>query len=176
MSSEPRLVLVVARAENGVIGKDGGMPWRLSSDLKRFRQLTIGKPVIMGRKTFESIGKALDGRDNIVVSRNPAFDAEGIVLARSFDEALSIARRCASKRGAEEIAVIGGAQIYDLALERAETIELTEVHATPEGDTFFPEPDKAAWREVYRERHGAGERDSADYSFVTYRRRRGGQS
>lgn len=173
MTSEPRLTLVVARAENGVIGKDGGMPWRLSSDLKRFRDLTMGKPLIMGRKTFESIGKPLDGRDNIVVSRNPDFSAEGVIPARSFDEALSIARRCAGKRGAEEIAVIGGAQIYQLAMDRADRIELTEVHARPEGDTFFPDPDAGNWRESHRERRPATSRDSADYSFVTLDRREG---
>lgn len=166
----PRLVLVVARAANGVIGYQGEMPWRISSDLKRFRALTMGKPVIMGRKTFEFIDKPLDGRDNIVVTRNPAFRAEGAIAATSVEHALRVARECAVARGADEIAIIGGAEIYAQTLPLADAIELTEIHAEPEGDTHFPEPDAKEWREVSRERHGAGPRDSADFSFVRLER------
>lgn len=161
-----RLALVVAVAENGVIGNAGGLPWKLSSDLKYFRELTMNKPLIMGRKTFLSIGKPLDGRDNIVITGNPEFSAKGIFTAPGADAALKLARDKAQQRGADEIAVIGGAQIYALMLPLAARIYLTEVHAQPEGDSFFPEFDKAQWRETSRERHSAGPRDSADYSFA----------
>ncbi|MFQ5625080.1 MAG: dihydrofolate reductase [Methyloligellaceae bacterium] len=169
---DPHIVIVVARAENGVIGRDGQLPWKLSSDLKFFRQVTMNKPLIMGRKTFESIGKPLDGRDNIVITRNPEFIAEGVVTAMSVDQAMKLARNRAKQRGADEIAVIGGAQIYALALPLAERIYLTEVHAHPEGDTFFPEIDGAQWRETSRERHLASPENSADFSFVVLERSR----
>lgn len=172
MAERTSVTLVVAIAENGVIGKDGGLPWKLSSDLKHFRALTLGKPVIMGRKTFESIGKPLDGRDNIVVTRNPDFEAEGILLALSFEQALRVARELAIGRGADDIAVIGGAQIYAEALAVADAIELTEVHAAPDGDTYFPPLDEREWREVSRQRHAAGRKDSGDYSFVRLERAR----
>jgi dihydrofolate reductase len=172
MAERAHVTLVVAIAENGVIGKGGGLPWKLSSDLKHFRMLTMGKPVIMGRKTFETIGKPLDGRDNIVVTRNPDFEAEGILLALSFEQAIRIARELALGRGADDIAVIGGAQIYAEALPIADAIELTEVHDAPDGDTYFPSYDEGEWREVSRARHAAGPKDSADYSFVRLERAR----
>lgn len=164
------IVLVVARADNGIIGKDGGLPWKLPTDLKRFRKLTIGKPVIMGRKTFESLGKPLDGRDNIVVSRNPDYKAEGIILVMDMEQALRVARDLAFARGAREIAVIGGAEIFARILPRANAVELTEVHAAPEGDTKLPAFDGAAWREVSRENRDAGPKDSAAFSFVRLER------
>lgn len=165
-----RIALVVAVAENGVIGNDGALPWRLSSDLKFFRKITMNKPVIMGRKTYDSIGKPLDGRDNIVVTRNRKFQAPGIVVAFDLEQALRLARERAAERGANEISVIGGAEIYSLVLPQADIIHLTEVHAAPEGDTLFPEFDKTTWREVSRVRHSAGTKDSADFSFVVLER------
>lgn len=164
------IVLVVARADNGVIGNEGGMPWKLSSDLKRFRKLTMGKPVIMGRKTFDAIGKPLEGRDNIVVTRNPDYKAEGILLVMDMEQALRVARDLAFARGAKEIAVIGGAQIYEQALPRAGAVELTEVHASPDGDTSLPAFESSCWREVFRETHEAGPKDSFAYSFVRLER------
>jgi dihydrofolate reductase len=171
MDASPLLVLVVAIAENGVIGNAGELPWRLSSDLKRFRKLTMGKPMVMGRKTFASIGKALDGRDNIVVSRDRAFEPEGVLVANDMESALEIARECARARHVGEIAIIGGEQVFRDTLPLADRIELTRVHASPQGDTFFPELDKRDWKETSCERHSAGSGDSADYSFVRLERR-----
>lgn len=170
MAEDTRVTLVAAVAENGVIGNGGALPWRLPSDLKRFRKLTMGCPVIMGRKTFESLGKPLDGRDNIVVTRNADFKAQGIILVLGVDEALRVARQFAVGRAVGRIAVIGGAEIFALMLGQADVIEMTEVHAAPEGDTVFPELDRTQWKEVARERHAAGKRDSADYSFVRLER------
>jgi dihydrofolate reductase len=165
-----RIALVVAVAENGVIGWQGGLAWHQSSDLKFFRKVTMNKPLIMGRKTFESIGKPLDGRDNIVITRNSAFEAPGILVAANLDDALGLAREKAQERGVDEISIIGGAQIYALALPQADRIYLSEIHSSPEGDTFFPEIDKAQWRETSRERHAASPKDSADFSFVVLER------
>jgi dihydrofolate reductase len=160
-----RISLVVAVGENGVIGKDGRLPWHMRSDLKRFRAITIGKPVIMGRRTFQSLKRPLDQRDNIVVTRDPGFRAEGAVVAASFEAALSLARACAAARGAGEIMVIGGAQVYEAALPHADRIYLTRVYASPEGDTFFADPDPARWREVSRESLPRGEHDDHDATF-----------
>jgi dihydrofolate reductase len=164
---KPRLVLVAAVAENGVIGQDGDMPWRLPGDLKHFKKTTLGKPVIMGRRTFDSIGrKPLPGRPNIVLTRDKNFRAAGVTVAATLDEALQIAEREAAKLSAEEIAVIGGSTLYQETLPRAGRLYLTEVHASPEGDTRFPEFDRAAWREVSRDgpKHEPG--DAFSYSFV----------
>ncbi len=171
MSALIELVLVVAVAENGVIGRDGAMPWRLPSDLKRFKALTFGRPVVMGRKTFASIGRPLPGRTNIVVTRDPAFRATGAVVAPSLDAALDVARGDALRRSVAEIMVIGGADIYRQCLDRAARIEWTEVHASPDGDTRFPQVDLSRFDEVSRYRQPAATGDSADVSFVTYRRR-----
>ena len=135
---DARITLVVAVAENSVIGWQGGLAWHQSSDLKFFRKVTMNKPLIMGRKTFESIGKPLDGRDNIVITRNTAFEAPGILVAANLEDALEIAREKARGRGVDEIPVIGGAQIYALALPEAKRIYLSEIHSSPDGDTFFP--------------------------------------
>ncbi|HRD29708.1 MAG TPA: dihydrofolate reductase [Caulobacter sp.] len=155
----------VARARNGVIGKDGKLPWRLKSDLALFKQVTLSKPVIMGRKTWDSLPlKPLPGRLNVVLSKDGAFQPRGAVVCESFGEALEIAREQAAEDGAEEVCVIGGAALYALALPRARRIYVTEVDAEPEGDVLFPPFDEADWTEVRREAHPAGEAD--DHAFV----------
>lgn len=164
------IVFVVAIAENGVIGAGNGMPWRMKSDMKRFKALTIGKPVIMGRKTFETLPRPLPNRTNIVITRDAAYRAAGAVVTHSAAAAEEVARGDALRRSVAEIAVIGGAEIYRQWLGRADRLEITEVHARPEGDTFF-EVDRTQWQEVARSRHAAGPDDSADFSYVTYRRR-----
>jgi dihydrofolate reductase len=166
------IVLIVAVAENGVIGAGGAIPWRLKSDMARFKALTTGKPVVMGRKTFVSIGRPLPGRTNIVVTRDLGFRANGVVVAHSFADAKAIATGDALRRFATEIAVIGGAEIYAQWMEGADRLEITEVHARPDGDTRFPAVDLTAWEEVARVRNPAGSDDSADFSYVTFRRRR----
>jgi dihydrofolate reductase len=166
------MVFVVAIAENGVIGAQGAIPWRLKSDMKRFRALTSGKPVVMGRKTYASIGRPLPGRTNIVVTRDRDFRGPGILVTNTFADALAIAKADALRRFATEIAVIGGAEVYAQWMASADRLEITEVHARPEGDTRFPAIDAAAWEEVARVRNAAGPDDSADFSYVTYRRRR----
>jgi dihydrofolate reductase len=146
-----RIAFVVAIAENGVIGRNGQLPWRLPSDLKRFRALTLGKPIVMGRKTYESIGKPLDGRDNIVVTRQQDFRPAGVQVAGSLAEALALGRRLAADRGAEEVAIIGGADIFAAALAEADRIYLTLVHGAPEGDVHMALPEPERWLEVSRE-------------------------
>lgn len=168
-SFAPEIVFVVAVAENGVIGRDNAMPWKLKSDMAHFRALTTGRPVVMGRKTFLSIGKPLKDRTNIVVTRQKDFHAPGVVVAHSLGAALDVARGDAMRRFAAEIAVIGGADIYAQLMDRADRLEITEVHASPEGDTLFPQAG-AGWREVAREKHEAGEADTAAFSFITMRR------
>ena len=164
------IVLLAAVAENGVIGRDNALPWRLSSDLKRFKELTLGKPVVMGRKTYLSIGKPLPGRTNIVVTRDPAFRAEGVLVANSVEAALDMARDDASRRGVEEVMVIGGTDIFTQTMSIADTLEITHVHARPAGDVHFPPIDPALWREAARRELPAGPKDDAAVSFVTYRR------
>lgn len=166
----PEVVFVVAMAENGVIGANNAMPWTLKSDLKRFKALTIGKPVVMGRKTFLSIGRPLPGRTNIVVTRDPSFSASRVVVAPSLEAAWEVARGDALRRGSE-IAVIGGADVFAQWMPRAGRLEITEVHASPDGDTRMAPIDAAAWREVARLRQAATPSDSADFSYVTYVRR-----
>ena len=164
------LVLVAAVADNGVIGRDNALPFRQGSDLKRFKALTMGKPVLMGRKTFLSIGKPLPGRTNIVVSRNLGFAAGGVVAASDLDLALSAARGDALRRGADEIAVIGGADIFSRLMPLADRLEITHVHARPDGDTHFPPIDASQWRAVAKSELPAGPRDEAPVSYVTYAR------
>ena len=165
------IVLVVAVAENGVIGRDNAIPWRLKSDLQRLKAITMNKPVVMGRKTFESLRRPLPGRTNIVVTRDPAYRAGGAVVTTSFEHARAIALGDALRRFATEIAVIGGAEIYAQWMGVADRLEITEVHARPEGDTWFDAIDAADWEEVARVWNPAGESDSTDFSYVTYRRR-----
>lgn len=165
-----RVSIVVAVAENRIIGADGGMPWHLPSDLKHFKETTLGKPVIMGRRTFEAIGRALPGRDNIVVTRTEGYCAEGAMAARDVSSALALARQSAESAGETEICVIGGGEIYLQTLDIADRIYLTEVHMQAEGDTSFPVLDPDVWSEVSRHHCAAGERDSSDFSIVVYDR------
>jgi dihydrofolate reductase len=170
-SSALNLSLIVAVAENGVIGRNGDLPWKLSSDLKTFRRLTMGKPLIMGRRTFESIGKPLDGRDNIVVTRDPHFEVPGVSACPTVDEALTLARVLAATRGADEIMIIGGAALYDAVRDKADRIYFTEVHARPDGDRYFAVPDEDRWREVSREALPKGPKDEFASTLVVYERR-----
>lgn len=165
------LVLVAAVGENGVIGRNGALPWRLKSDMQHFRRLTVGRPVVMGRKTFESIGKPLKGRTNIVISRDPGYAGAGILVAPSLEAALAVGRGDAYRRSADAIAIIGGAGIFRDGLDMADRLEITIVHASPEGDTFFPAIDVQTWQETARVRHPAAPQDDADVSFITYKRR-----
>lgn len=157
--------MVVARAENGVIGRDGGLPWHLSDDLKRFKALTMGSPMVMGRKTFESLPRLLPGRRHIVMTRDPDWSAEGAETAHDVASALTLA-------GEPRISIIGGGEIFRQFLAVTGRIELTEVHAEPEGDTVMPPFDPGDWRETMREAHPAQDGQPA-YSFVTLERRRG---
>jgi dihydrofolate reductase len=163
--------LVVAIAENGVIGRDGGLPWHLSSDLKTFRRVTMGKPVIMGRRTFQSLKKPLEGRDNIVVSRDEDFQPDGAIVERDLELALARARACADARGVGEIMVIGGTDVFKETLPLARFIYKTEVHARIEGDAYFPQVDWREWEEVARSRLPKGPRDQFDATFVVLERK-----
>lgn len=166
-----KLVAVVAMARNRVIGRDGAMPWTLRSDLKRYRTLTMGRPMIMGRKTLVSIGRALDGRDTVVLTRSGAVEVEGAHPVRDPDEALRLAARLARGRGVDEIVIAGGAEIYALFLDRTDRIEMTEVQDDPEGDTLFPALDEAQWAEVRLSSMERGPHDTADANYVTLERR-----
>ena len=163
--------LVVAVADNGVIGRDGTLPWRISSDLKTFRRLTMGKPLIMGRRTFQSLKKPLDGRDNIIVTRNADYRPHGTIVAHNFAAALEVARVCAKKRGVDEIAVIGGSTLFEEALPIADRIYKTEVRGSPAGDAFFPKVDWSQWREVSREELPRAANDDCSARLVVLDRR-----
>jgi dihydrofolate reductase len=165
------IVLIVAVAENGVIGAQGGIPWRLKSDMQRFKAMTSNKPVVMGRKTFASLKRPLPGRTNIVVTRDAGFRAAGAVVTISPADARAVALGDALRRSANQIAVIGGAEIYAQCMDVADRLEVTEVHARPEGDTCFPTIDQAQWEEVSRVPNPAGPDDSAAFTYVTYCRR-----
>jgi dihydrofolate reductase len=166
------IVLIVAVADNGVIGAGGTIPWRLKTDQQRLKMMTMGKPVVMGRKTFISLRRPLAGRTNIVVTRDGSFRAGGAVVTTSFEAARAVALGDALRRSVAEIAVIGGAEIYAQWMATADRLEMTEVHARPEGDTYFAAIDAAQWEEVARLRNPASSDDSADFSYVTYRRRK----
>lgn len=166
-----KIVIVAAVGENNVIGKDGQLPWRMRSDLRHFRALTLDKPVIMGRKTYESIGKPLDRRTNIVITRDAKFATEGVKTAPNFETALALARKDAEKRGANEIMIIGGADIFAAAMPLADRLEITHVHGSPEGDVHFPVIDAKVWYEDRREKREAGPDDDTGYSVATYLRR-----
>lgn len=160
------IALVVAAARNGVIGRDGDMPWRLSSDLKRFKSITMGRPIIMGRKTWESLGRPLPGRQNIVITRQPDFTAPGAEVASSLDEALERARALAGEGG---VFIIGGGEIYRQAIPQADRLHVTHVEAEVEGDTVFPEIGPE-WKPVHEERVPAGEKDDFPTRYVIYER------
>lgn len=161
--SHPEIVLILARADNGVIGARGKMPWHLPADLRRFKTLTMGKPMVMGRKTFDSLPGMLGGRRHIVLTRDSYWEEEGVEAVHSIEEAIKVAN-------APHVAVIGGAEIYRLFLPRADKIELTEVHSAPEGDAVIDYPDLSQWQEVAREDHPA-EGAKPAYSFVTLQRK-----
>lgn len=167
----PALVHVVAVAENGIIGRDGTLPWRLKSDMAHFRALTIGKPVVMGRKTYQSLPrKPLPGRTNIVLTRDVSFTAPGALVATSLEAALLAARGDALRRSVNSIMIIGGADIFNATLPLAHRVELTRVHASPPGDTHFAELPAADWREETRRDYSAGPGDDAAFSIHTYAR------
>jgi len=160
-----KVSLIVAMAENRVIGLNNQLPWRLSADLQHFKALTMGKPIVMGRKTWESIERPLPGRTNIVVTRDVGYQAEGCVVVHSVDQALEVAE------GSDEVMVIGGANLYQQLLDRADRLYLTLVRADIEGDTWFPEFDIEQWQESERESHSRDEKNEFDYEFVTLERR-----
>jgi dihydrofolate reductase len=158
-----RISIIVAMAEGGVIGLEGGMPWHISADLKHFKAVTMGKPIVMGRKTYESIGRALPGRSNILVTRQADYEAKNVIVAGSMDVALEAAG------DVEEVMIIGGAEIYRAALPRAARIYLTEVASAPEGDVYFPRFNRDEWQETAREDFPAVG-DAPAYSFVVLER------
>ena len=164
------IVLLAAVAENGVIGRDNTLPWRLKSDMQHFRAVTMGKPVVMGRKTFLSIGKPLNGRTTIVVSRDRSFAAPGIVAATNLPAALETARGEALRCGSDAIIVAGGADIYVQALPFATRLAITEVRKQVGGDTYFPAIDRQIWREISRSAHEPAAGDEVAFAFVTYER------
>ncbi len=170
MSRNFKIVLVVAIGENGVIGRNGALPWRLKSELQHFKRVTLNHPVVMGRKTFQSLKRPLSQRTNIVLTRR-AGDAEaGVIYASDLDEALALARADAKRRGVGAIMVIGGSDVFARTLPMADRLELTRVHGSPEGDVWFPELDPLHWREIRRERHPRGPEDEFDYTIYTYER------
>ena len=164
------ITLVAALAENGVIGRDNGLPWRLKSDMVHFRAITTGKPVVMGRKTFLSIGRPLPGRTTIVVSRDHTFAAPGVVVAPSVEAALTVAQGDALRRGAECIIVAGGADLYAQTMPLAERLHITYVHRAVDGDAYFPAIDRSVWLETARDEHAAAAGDDAAFAFVIYQR------
>ncbi len=165
------LAILAAVARNGVIGANNGLPWRLSSDMKRFKALTWGKPLVMGRKTYLSIPRALPGRETIVVTRDPAFAPWGVNIAHELEAALGLAAQRAGAMGAEEIIVAGGADIYTQTMARASRLYITEVALDAVGDARFPPIDPSQWREARRWKGERGPRDEADFTFVDYERR-----
>ena len=169
-SKDIRISIVVAAAENNVIGRDGDMPWQLSTDLKRFKALTMGKPMIMGRKTYQAIGKALPGRTTLVVTRDKEWQAEGVVPVASLENALKVAGEIARADKADEVCIVGGGEIYRQSIAMADVIHITRVHASPDGDTVFPEIDPNNWQETHRELIPTGEKDSAATTYLVYER------
>lgn len=159
-----KISIIVAMASNGVIGRDNELPWHLPADLQHFKRTTMGKPILMGRKTWESIGRPLPGRTNIVITRDAAYRAEGCVVVNSIDAALEAVGE------QDEVMVIGGAEFYRQVLPRTETIYLTRVHATISGDTRFPELSTDEWHEVERSDHAADNKNPHDYSFIRLER------
>jgi dihydrofolate reductase len=166
----PRITLIAAISENGVIGRGNGLPWRLKSDMVRFRAVTMGKPVVMGRKTYQSIGRPLPGRTTIVVSRDRVFTAPGVLVAPSLDAALDAAHGDALRRGAAAIIVAGGAEIYAQAMPLAGRLDITYIHRAIEGDAHFPPIDRRIWHEIAHDEHAAAAGDDAAFAIVSYQR------
>lgn len=167
--SHPAIALIAAVARNGVIGRDNALIWRLSSDLKRFKALTMGRPILMGRRTWDSIGRPLPGRRSLVLSRDRGLAIPGATVVHDWAGALAAA-------GEDDLMVVGGAEIYALALPHADRLHLTEVEAEPAGDTVFPPFERADFRETLREAHGPGERDEFAFQFVDLERKRGSRA
>ena len=163
--------MIVAMAENRVIGINNKLPWYLPNDLKYFKQVTMGKPIIMGRKTFESIKKPLPGRTNIVITRNQDWLADGVKVVHSIDEAYNLGESVCEINGQSEVMVIGGDQIYQSSLPDVDRVYLTKVHAEVNGDAYFPEVDWSLWKEVGREDFSAEGPNPYDYSFIIYDRK-----
>lgn len=161
-----KTALVVAMAENRVIGRDGGLPWHLSADLKYFKRVTMGRPIIMGRKTYQSIGRPLPGRLNVVVTRDTTYAPEGVMVVHSLDQALVVARAQAADDGVDEVMIIGGGQIYADSVALADRAYVTEIHTSVDGDTMFPDLPTGQWREVSRERRPENAEGEPAYSFV----------
>jgi len=170
-----RLAMIAAQSRNRVIGINNKLPWYLPEDLKYFKRVTLGKPIVMGRKTFESIGRPLPGRTNIVITRDPSWDHPGVRVVHGLDEGVELAESLALIDGVDEAVVIGGAEIYGLCLPRAERLYLTQVHAEISGDAFFPELEAAEWQEMAREDFAADGPNPYDYSFIVLDRADGGQ-
>lgn len=164
--------MIVALAANNVIGRDGGMPWRLPSDMGFFKKTTMGKPIVMGRKQFETVGKPLPGRVNIVVSRQKGYQPEGVIVVSDFAAALDHARNMAAADGQDEVMIIGGGEIYRLGLPVADRLYVTHIDEKPDGDTFFPQIEWSHWQVVDEPEIGASARDSAQFSVRIYERRR----
>lgn len=162
-----RIALVVAMSKNGVIGRDNQLPWHLPADLQYFKKITMGRPIIMGRLTYESIGRPLPGRDNIVVTRNSEWQAEGVNVFVDVEEALNYGRSRAEAQGVDEVMVIGGAQIFRQVLDVADRIYLTLVSANIQGDIVFPEINKEEWRESFCEEHDQDNKNHYPYTFLT---------
>jgi dihydrofolate reductase len=169
---DPPLVHVVAVGQNGVIGGDGQLPWRLPSDLKRFKAVTIGKPMLMGRKTFAAIGRPLPGRETIVLTRDPVFSSPGIHVARTLEEGLGLCAERAKAMGAGEIIVAGGGELYRQTLPFASRLDVTQVDLSPPGDATYPAVDPAQWREIARTPYPRGEKDDASFTVVVFERRK----
>lgn len=160
-----KIILIAAKAKNNIIGKDNQLIWKLSADLKRFKNLTSGHYILMGRKTYQSLGKPLPNRTHIIISRNPDFSApEGHYTFSSVEDAFIFC----NKVGVEKLFIIGGGQIYQETLNLCDQLEITEVEASPEGDTYFPEIDREIWKETGREGHPADDKNEYPFSFVTY--------
>lgn len=166
-----KLALIWAMSNNRTIGRNNALPWHLPEDMKYFKRVTMGKPIIMGRKTWESIGRPLPGRTNIVITRDRNFHADGIKIVHTLDEAIALAEKISFIDGAEEVVVIGGAEIYALSLPKSDRLYMTQVHADVEGDAHFPEFNINEWREIARENHNSSETNPYPYSFLILERK-----
>ena len=165
------VTLIAAMADNRVIGRDNQLPWHLPEDLKYFKKVTLGKPIVMGRKTYQSIGRPLPGRANIVLTRDTSFSAEGVSVYNTIDKALEAATAIATADGVDEVMVIGGAELYQSLLSRADRLYLTRVHASVEGDAYFPELDWSEWQQTFNEQHTSTSEHILAYSFSRYQRK-----